>query len=148
MDINTMSGLDHVKAIASGQVSCSRILDFMPINIVKVESGHVVFHISPEPCHSDFMGKVHCGYAATILDAVTALATRTLLSAEQSYDTLDLSLKVCQSLPCNQVLIAEAKIVNQGRKLVIAEGSIKDKDGNLYAYATSNYALVKHSIKA
>lgn len=148
MNLDTMTGLEIVQAFASGQLAMPTILQSMPIKILDVEHGRVVFEVMPNQQHCDFLGKIHNGYAATILDAVTACATRTILEVGQSYDTLDLNLKICQALVSQKKLIAEAKIVNRGRRLIIAEGSLKDEQGTLYAYVTTNQMIVKSEIKS
>ena len=143
MDTHNMTGLEIVEAYASGDLATPTLFKAMPIKMVLIEKGYVIFEVTPDQGHCDFLGKVHSGYAATVLDAATACATRTMLDVGQTYNTIDLSLKICQTIPRDSTLIVEAKIVNCGRKLIIAEGTLKDASGFIYAYMTANSIIVK-----
>ena len=92
--------------------------------------------------HTNPLGGVHGGFAATVLDSVTGCATHTVLGAGESYGTTDLNIKMCRPVPFNTPLKAEGKVINRGRNLVISEGRIVDDEGKLYAHATCTCMII------
>jgi uncharacterized protein (TIGR00369 family) len=89
------------------------------------------------------MGGVHGGFAATVLDSVTGCAVHTLLNAGVGYGTIDLNVKMIRTVPKNEKLIAEGKIINLSKSLGISEGTLKSQDGKLLATATATCMIIK-----
>lgn len=103
-----------------------------------VEEGQVVFLATADERHTNPMGGVHGGSAATVLDSVTGCATHTMLEAGESYGTTDLNIKMCRLLSFNNTLRVEGQVINTGHNLVIT-------DGRLYAHATANCMVIRES---
>ncbi|WP_312105124.1 PaaI family thioesterase [Acinetobacter venetianus] len=129
-----MTGLEIMQAFAQGLVPEPGIAKTMPMKPLEVEHGRIVFSAIADERHTNPLGGVHGGFAATVLDSVTGCATHTVLAAGEGYGTTDLNVKMCRPLPFNKQLIAEGKVINAGRNLVISEGYIRDEEGKLYAH--------------
>ena len=143
MNIEKMTGLDIMQAIVREELPHPTMSETIPMKVVHVEEGKVVFNAIANEKHLNPQGGVHGGFAATVLDSVTGCATHTVLAAGEGYGTTDLNVKMCRPLPFNTKLIAEGKVINAGRNLVISEGYIRDEDGKLYAHATATNMIIR-----
>lgn len=137
MNPNNFSGLQIMQAFAQGLIPAPAISKTMPMTCESVELGHVVFMATANQTHTNPLGGVHGGFAATVLDSVTGCATHTVLAAGEGYGTIELNIKMCRPLPFDQPLRAEGRVINTSKSLVISEGWIRSADGSkLYAHAT------------
>lgn len=133
-----MTGLEIMNAFQQGLIPAPGIAQTMGIDsFAEVEYGRVVFTATADQRHTNPLGGVHGGFAATVLDSVTGCATHSVLAAGESYGTTDLAIKMCRPMPFNKKLIAEGKVINVGKNLVISEGYLRDEEGKLYAHATA-----------
>ena len=139
-----MTGLEIMQAFQKGLVPAPSIAKTMGMEEVgDVEYGRIVFMAIADERHSNPLGGVHGGFAATILDSVTGCATHTVLAAGEGYGTTDLAIKMCRPMPFNKKLMAEGKVINVGKNLVISEGYLRDEDGKLYAHATATNMIIR-----
>ena len=139
-----MTGLEIMQAFQKGLVPAPGIAKTMGMEEVEdVEYGRIVFMAIADERHSNPLGGVHGGFAATILDSVTGCATHTVLAAGEGYGTTDLAIKMCRPMPFNEKLIAEGKVINVGKNLVISEGYLRDEEGKLYAHATATNMIIR-----
>ena len=143
MNFKDMTGLEIMQAVKTGLLPPPGIAQTIPMHPIEVEHGRIVFSAIADERHTNPMGGVHGGFAATVLDSVTGCATHTLLQPGEGYGTTDLSIKMCRPMPFNKKLLAEAKVINAGKNLVISEGYLRDEDGRLYAYATSTNMIIR-----
>jgi uncharacterized protein (TIGR00369 family) len=138
-----MTGLALMQAFAQGFFPRPPITETVPMDVVEVEHGRVLFHATANKSHTNPLGGVHGGFAATVLDSVTGCATHTVLAAGEGYGTTDLNIKMCRPVPFNKTLIAEGRVINIGRNLVISEGYLRDEDNKIYAFATATCMIVR-----
>lgn len=143
MNPKEMTGLALMQAFAQGHFPRPAITETVPMDMLEVEHGRVVFHATANQTHTNPLGGVHGGFAATVLDSVTGCATHTVLAAGEGYGTTDLNVKMCRPVPFNKTLIAEGKVINIGRNLVISEGYLRDEDHKIYAFATATCMIVR-----
>lgn len=143
MNPKEMTGLQIMQAFAQGLIPRAPISETIPMDPVEVEYGRVLFHATANQTHTNPLGGVHGGFAATVLDSVTGCATHTVLAAGESYGTTDLNIKMCRPVPFNKTLIAEGKVINIGRNLIISEGYLRDEDNKLYAFATATCMVMR-----
>lgn len=143
MSFKTMTGLEVMQAFADDRVPEPGIAKIMPMKLDTVKIGRVVFSCTANETHSNPLGGVHGGFAATVLDSVTGCATHTALAAGESYGTIELNVKMCKAIPFHKTLRAEGKVINVSSRLVISEGSIRDENGVLYAFATATCMILR-----
>lgn len=143
MNPQQMTGLELMQALAAGDLAMPNMAKTMPMTMESAEANRVVFAVTADERHSNPMGGVHGGFAATVLDSVTACATHTVLPAGVGYGTIELNVKMCKAIPFNRTLRAEGKVVNVSSRLVISEGSIRDEEGTLYAYGTATCMILR-----
>jgi uncharacterized protein (TIGR00369 family) len=143
MNINEMTGLEILKAMAGGNIPDGSIAKTIPMSIIEVEKGMVKFNAIADGDHLNPLGGVHGGFAATVLDSVTGCAVHTLLDVGVGYGTIDLNIKMMRPIPKNEKLIAEGKVINISKSLGVSEGSLKRLDGKLLATATATCMITR-----
>ena len=136
-----MSGLEVMRAMASGELPLPSICDTMPMTVMEIEHGYIKFEVHADARHLNPLGGVHGGFIATVLDSVTGCSIHTTLDAGVIYSTVDLNVKMLRPVKQQHALIAEGRFLNATRRIAIAEGSLKDSSGKLYAHATSTCML-------
>jgi uncharacterized protein (TIGR00369 family) len=141
MDIQELSGLEFMSGLQEGRISPGGMAQTVPMGIVEVTSGYARFSARADERHTNPFGGVHGGFAATVMDSVTACAVHTMLEAGIGFATLDLSTKMIKPVPLGEDLVAEGKVINLSKKIGIAEGTLRDAGGNLYAHATAIYMI-------
>ena len=137
-----MNGLALLKAMKDGKIPAPSIAVTMPMKIVEVEYGKVTFEATADDRHINPLGIVHGGFAATVLDSATGCAVHSTLHANVGYGTIDLNIKMLKKIPLNMTLFAEGKIIKISKSLGISEATLKDKEGTIYAHATSTCMIL------
>jgi len=77
------------------------------------------------------------------MDSITGCAVHTVLEPGVGYGTIDLNVKMLRAIPKNVPLIAEGKVIHISRSLGISEGTLKDTEGNIYAFATATCMILR-----
>ncbi|MGB6138499.1 MAG: PaaI family thioesterase [Shewanella sp.] len=138
-----LSGLQLMQAMLNGDIPAPSISDTIPMQPVAVSEGKVSFDAFASERHLNPMGGVHGGFAATVLDTVTACAVHSALPAGVSYSTIDLNIKMVRPVPQNQRLIAKGNLMNLSKSLGISEGTLTTEDGKLLATATASCLILR-----
>lgn len=108
------------------------------LRMTSIEPGAATFELTTGPEHSNTLGIVHGGVAATMLDSAMACAIHTMLGAEDEFVTVE--LKVNYIRPANvsgEVLTARGTVLHVGGSTGVADGQIRNNDGGLIAHATT-----------
>ena len=145
MDLKAMTGLQLLQAMREGNIPHPAICQTMPMRASEVEAGRVVFEVTANKSHTNPLGMVHGGFASTIIDSVTGCASHTMLPAGAGYGTVDLNVKMVRPIPFDTPLIAEGRVINAGKRVIIAEGDIKDAEGKIYAHGSATCLVTGNS---
>jgi uncharacterized protein (TIGR00369 family) len=139
------SGLEHLRAMASGEVPPAPIAELLEFGPVDVEPGRVVFRMEPQEFHYNPIGSVHGGVAATLLDSALGCAVQTMLPPGVGYTTLELKVNYVRPIAVGQGAVrAEGRIVHLGTKVATAEGRIvRERDGKLVAHASTTCLILR-----
>ncbi|NVH77255.1 PaaI family thioesterase [Paraburkholderia sp. JPY432] len=136
-----MSGLELLRAAASGRLPQSSMAKTIPMSFAEVDMGYVKMTARAGVQHLNPMGGVHGGFAATVLDSVTGCAVQSALEAGVGYGTIDLQVKMLRPVPRDQDVMAEGRIVHVSRNLATSEGTLISREGKLLATATATCFL-------
>ena len=136
--MKSLTGLQLMQAMLNGDIPAPSITQTMPMKAIAVSEGEVTFEATADDRHLNPMGGVHGGFAATVLDSVTACAVHSALGVAEGYSTIDLNVKMIRPVPKNQTLIATGRVVNLSKSLGIAEATLKTKEGKLLATASAS----------
>ncbi len=143
MDLLKLTGLEFLQAMERGEIPKATIAETIPMDGVLAEKGRIVMEAKANDRHLNPLGQVHGGFAATVLDAVTGCAVHTMLEPRTGFGTVDLNIKMMRPVPLETKLLAEGKIINMSKSLGVAEGTLKDEAGKLYAHATATCKIFK-----
>lgn len=143
MSLEKMSGLEIMQAMVAGKIPDASIAQIIPMKGILAEHGRIQLEAMADERHLNPLGGVHGGFAATVMDSVTGCALHTVLDAGVSYGTVDLNVKMLKPVPKHVPLIAEGKVINVSRSIGVAEATLKDADGNLYAHATATCMILR-----
>jgi uncharacterized protein (TIGR00369 family) len=134
----SMSGLDFVRAIFSGQLPAPPIMQTVEPFDSTAEPGVIVFHSVPGFRHYNPIGSVHGGYAAILLDSAMGLAVQSTLPAGSGYTTLEFKISFIRGMTKDTGPVrTEGRTLNVGRRAATAEARITDAKGRLLAHATT-----------
>jgi uncharacterized protein (TIGR00369 family) len=140
----TMSGLDYLRAIQSGEIPPPPIAVLLGMGIAEVEEGRAVFTARPAEYHYNPIGVVHGGLAATLLDSAMGCAVHSTLPAGAGYTTLEIKVNYVRAITSETGEVrCEAKIIYQGGRTATAEGRITDASGKLYAHGTTTCIIFR-----
>ncbi len=142
MDMKALTGLELLTALKNGEITPSPMSETIPMSLVEVEKGMVIYEVTPDHRHFNIQGGIHGGFCATVLDMVTGGAAHTALDAYQGYGTIDLNVKMTRPLQANKTYRAIAKLINAGRNILISEGKIVDENDKIYAYGSATLMVI------
>jgi uncharacterized protein (TIGR00369 family) len=138
-----MSGIEYLRAIRDGRIPAPPFALTLDMRLVEVEEGHALFECEPAEYHYNPIGVVHGGLAATLLDSAMGCAVQSLLPAGTGYTTLEIKVNFVRALTSTTgTARAEGWIVNQGRRVAVAEARITDASGKLYAHGTTTCLIL------
>jgi uncharacterized protein (TIGR00369 family) len=138
-----LSGFQLLQAIVDGTAPMPPMARTIPMTIISVVPGEVIFNATAGQQHLNPLGGVHGGFAATVLDSVTGCAVHSLLEAGVGYATVDLNVKMIRPVPRDQELTALGKVINMSGRLAVSEGRLQDGDGKILAHATATCMILR-----
>ena len=134
----TISGVEYLKAMQSGELPAPPIAVLLGMWISEVSEGRVVFAMEASEYHYNPLGTVHGGVMATLLDSAMGCAVQSTLPAGTSYTTLELKVNYLRPVTSKTgIVYCEGKIIYVGGRIATAEGRLVDADGKLYAHGTT-----------
>src|SRR5262249_1071904 len=138
----SLSGIDYLRAIASGRIPPPPIALLLGFDIEEVEEGRVVFTAEAGEHLYNPIGVVHGGVAATLPDSALACPVHSLLPQGRGYTTLEIKVNYVRAIKRDsRRLRAIGSVVHMGGKVATAEARLLDGEGRLCAHATTTCML-------
>ena len=138
------SGLDLLRMMAEGKVPPPPVGSLIGVDAFMAEKGKVSCAFDPAEFHYNALGTVHGGVIATVIDIVMGSAVHSTLKPGQGFTSLTLELKYHRAVTTKSGrLTATAEVVTKGRDIVTAEAKLVDKNGRLFAAATSTLMILR-----
>ena len=132
------SGLEFLSRIFKGDLPAIPIGETLGMVPIVAERGRIVFQGVPEARFYNPIGSIHGGFLATMLDSAVGCAVHTVLEQGMGYTTLELKVNYLRALTEDVGPVrAEGRVVHTSRQIGLAEGSVVDSAGRLYAHATT-----------
>ena len=142
----TISGIEYLKALQSGELPPPPIAVLMGMWMTEVSEGRVVFAAEPAEYHYNPLGTVHGGVMATLLDSALGCVVQSMLPAGISYTTLELKVNYLRPITTKTgTVYCEGKIIHVGGRIATAEGRLTDAVGKLYAHGTTTCIILRPS---
>jgi acyl-CoA thioesterase len=108
------------------------------IGIREISRGYAVLSIEVRDELRQNHGVVHGGVIASIIDTASAYAVATLLDKSEVTTTIDLTVHFLEAMTGGQAE-ARAKILREGRRVVVISVDVVADDGRLIATATAAF---------
>ncbi len=142
--MTSLTGLDYMRAIATGEVEQPPIAKLLGFGVVEVEEARALFSAEPGEQHYNPIGVVHGGLAATLLDSALGCAVHTTLEPGWSYGTLDLSARFVRPITKDTGrILCEGVVVHRGGRTATTEGRVwAEESGKLLAHGTGSALLL------
>jgi uncharacterized protein (TIGR00369 family) len=142
--LRDLDGYERLVAIGRGDVAPPPVVALLGCSLDELERGRTVFSIVPHELHENPMGTMHGGIVATLVDTAMGCAVSSMLPADASFTTLELSTNFVRPITrATGRVHAEGIVVHDGRHIMTAEARVHDDDGNLYAHATSTCMILR-----
>jgi uncharacterized protein (TIGR00369 family) len=139
----TMSGLDFLQAMVDGTIPQAPMADVLRTALIEVAPGIATFETQPDESLYNPIGIVHGGLMCTLLDSAMGCAVHTTLPAGTLFTSIDINVQYLRSVHASTGAIRTTGIVEKsGRRVTFAKGTVKDREGNLLATATSSLLIV------
>ena len=103
--------------------------------------GTAALSLPVEPQLTNSMGKVHGGVIMSLLDVALCTAARTLHPESQGVITINLSTSFIGAGD-GERLLAEARVLKDGRSMSFVEGEARNADGSLVAKAVGTVRVL------
>ena len=140
--IGTRSGLELLRAMASGELPPPPVMHLIDMAGMEVEEGSVTFYLEPQEFHYNPLGSVHGGVLSTLLDTAAACSVHSTLPAGVGYTSMDLNVKFLRPVTiASGRLTCTGTVLQRGRRTALAEAKLLDAQGRLVAHATSSCLL-------
>jgi uncharacterized protein (TIGR00369 family) len=140
----TLAGLDFFRAIADGTLPPPPIAGTLGFSVIAIEPGRAVFEFRPAEFHYNPIGSVHGGVCATMCDSACGCAVHSMLPAGAYYTSQDLTVKFLRGITvATGPLRCEGTVVHLGSRTALAQASLTDAAGKLYAFATSSCMIFR-----
>jgi uncharacterized protein (TIGR00369 family) len=137
-----MSGRAFFEAIMRGELPPPPICQLVDFNVESVEDGRITMLARPNESHYNPIGSVHGGIIATLLDSVMGCAVHTKLPAGRGYTSLEIKVNYLRAVRDETGPVrAIGKVIHLGRQTAMAEASLVDAEGKLYAQANTTCLL-------
>jgi len=133
-----LGGIEVLRAIEGGDLPAPPVARLLGIEVEQVSEGLVTFAFEPAEYHYNPLGTVHGGILTTVLDSAMGCAVHSRLRAGVSYTTLELKVSFLRPVRVTTGRVrGEGKVVHLGGRVATAEAHLVDREGALYAHATS-----------
>ena len=108
------------------------------IKLDAIEAGEATLSLHIREDFKQNAGVVHGGVIASLIDSATAFAILPLLNPDERTTTVDLTISYLRPLVAG-VVVARAKVLRAGRRMIATSAELFDADGKLAATALSTY---------
>jgi len=134
----SFSGLEFLQGIIDGRQPHPPMSELLGFHLIEIEEGRAVFEGLPEYRHYNPISTVHGGFAATMLDSALGCAIFSTLLKGEGWTTLELKFNLVRPITKDTGPVrAEGRILHRGRTVATSQGELKDRDGKLYAHAST-----------
>ena len=127
---------DLVQQIYQGEISPPPVATLIGFTLTAIQPGQAVIEFEATTQHANPMGTLHGGVLCDIADAAMGMAYASTLAAGETFTTLELKINFLRPFWTGK-LVAEARMVKDGRTIGLVECNVTDTQQRLVARAAS-----------
>ncbi len=132
------TGFEAMSMIADGRLPEPPVGRTLGFDLQSVGDGEAVFACEPTERLYNPMGSIHGGMPATLIDAATGGAVLTQLPAGFTFSTVSLTCQYFRAITVDTgPVTCTGRLVKHGRRVSVADASVTDRDGTVYARGTA-----------
>ncbi|NNH39963.1 PaaI family thioesterase [Acinetobacter sp. ANC 5380] len=143
MSMDQYTGLEFLTAVKNGEIPHAPMAKTIPMKLVDVQEGYVVYEVTPGEEHINLQGGVHGGFCATVLDSVTGGVAHSIMEKGNRFATVDLNIKMIRPIQVGKTYRGIGQLINAGRTIVITEGKIVDENNKIYAHGSATLMIIR-----
>ncbi len=117
------------------------LLKTLGIRLAEIDDGHAVMEVTVDDRHRNYLGGVHGGLIATLIDTV-CFFPKPLLPSGQAATTVDLNVSFLRSAALGDQLSARAELLHLGRRTASLAVRVTDQRERLIAHGTATLLLL------
>lgn len=142
--LRNRDGYERLAAIKRGEVAPPPAAALLGMSLDELDHGRTVFSLVADEVHENPMGTMHGGLVAALVDTAMGCAVSSMLHADESFTTLELSTKFVRPITSSTGRVrAEGRVVHSGGRVATTEARVVDDAGVLYAHATSTCMIIR-----
>jgi uncharacterized protein (TIGR00369 family) len=139
-----MTILEAMRRILAGDLPPTPLATLLGYRVSAIEPGRSRVELDIGVQHGNPMGTVHGGVLCVIADTAMGLAYGATLGEGEGFATIELKINFVRPIRRGS-LVADAVVVQQGRRIGLTECSVTDAKGRLIAKATSTCMTIRHT---
>lgn len=120
---------------------CKSFEALLGFDMIQLTDGSVILELPVTSSNLNLNGKVHGGGYATLLDIIMGVNIYNLLG--HSMATINLNTNYYAPAFEGEKIVATAKILHQGYKIVSCEGEIRNSEGKLLAKGSGSFKILR-----
>lgn len=132
-----LPGIDQLRRMLAGEDPEAPLSRLTGLRLEEVGDGTATFRMPLTGWLLGGSGTIPPGPLTIPADAATACATMTLLPAWTPFTTSELALRVLRPVPPQGSIRAQARVIDPGPPVALAEATLRDDSGALIAHGSS-----------
>lgn len=142
--LRNRDGYERLAAVKRGEVAPPPAAALIGMSLDELDHGRTVFSIVADELFENPMGTMHGGIVATLVDTAMGCALSSILPADATFATLELSTKYVRAITSATGRVhAEGRVVHSGGRVATTDARVYDDAGVLYAHATSTCMITR-----
>ncbi|NJC88331.1 MAG: PaaI family thioesterase [Desulfuromonas sp.] len=121
------------------------LLKTLGIRLVEIGDRHALMAVVVDERHRNYLGGVHGGLIATLVDTV-CFFPKPLLPSGQAATTIDLNVSYVRPAAIGDHLSARAELLHLGRRTASLAVRVTDQRGRLVAHGTTTLLLLEEAV--
>ena len=133
-DIGRMTGLAVLEAIADSRIEHPSMAHTLGFRLTEVEHGRAVISAETDPDYCNPNGTIHGAWPAALLDSCMGSAVHSTLAAGVNFTIVEVKINFVRPVYVDTgAVTAEGSIVRVGRQIGLADGVMRDGNGEVLA---------------
>ena len=140
-DFKTLSGLEFLQRLLVDWHG-SPMATELGMRLIAVTDGTATFEAQPSARFYNPQGRVHGGYAATLLDSAMGCAVQTKMPPGVGFGTIELKVNYVRKLVAEVGrLVCVGEVIHAGRTMCTADARVTDEAGKIYAHGSGTFLV-------
>jgi uncharacterized protein (TIGR00369 family) len=132
---------DRLREVSEGKADPPPIMMTLGMKLVQFGDGKATLKMNVDRKFHNPMGTLHGGVMTDLADACMGIATMSTLGKDETFTTLELKMNFIRPV-IEDELTAEASVLHRGRKVVLVESVVKNREGKDVARGTATQMVL------